>query len=741
MGATQSSRISHDTVLKSTKDTRVLVDEIFRFMQRELNIRDFYKLSVPSECDKYIVVMTDFLDALFSRLQLVPVKNKAGFLYFRKIDDFRKDEKIKAERQAGCLLLSYFYIRILQIYGALALTVADEAQQFTKLLEGQEKPQYTSRLAIGFQPGNLIGGADQENVVIVHEQQPVPGAATAAPAAFPAMQYGYYPGYPQPYPIQSSKGVVSGQKFQYQKEPLSVLNELGPKYRGQDSNKIMFDNVSKLFLKNIESELGIFTNPTPQGARAKAFLKIPYDASGNFFQNTESSISLDIEPSESSIKKGKLIVRIISTDIKAMNVPKEITMNIRIRGYTNQMNSSDIVRLIEEEKTDEKQDDELTEKSRQDRGGLIKIKISNISIPNSPVSNYKPPHLTNERSIYKDSATNTYKVANFLDGSFINISIKKYIELIIYCILIDSKIVSVLYPTKIQLKRGEEIIYREKEARKELEISELLNVLQKPKKPRPYCISRALQLLTINPTDKTTYTNICVRDFSGFGVEQSLYEKSIPLRGKEFGSVVGIPTLENLFADTFDFMPNEGLTFVRSKSSFEVYKNFLINMIRLFAGAQPQKEMDINKIVEQRSELLCGKYGFDKTIKINQEQLSKLPAGVQGAITRLFNTQIAHTAKVGRILGRLFIRKRLPSGEYSIFLHPDLLNKGFIRLQEINRDAYNLLSDYYSVCEQTYAEGESILAEYLNPKKDLVEKMRENIPKEVMDRQKEVDKK
>jgi hypothetical protein len=732
MGATQSSsRISHETVLKSTKDTRVLVDEIFRFMQRELNIRDFYKLSVPSECDKYIVVMTDFLDALFSRLQLVPVKNKAGFLYFRKIDDLRKDEKIKAERRAGCLLLSCFYIRILQIYGALALTVADEAQQFTQLLEGQNRAPYTSRLAIGFQPGNFIGGAGDENVVIVPNALAPPGQGVG-PAAAP---YGYYPGYPQPYPFQPARGSVSGQKFKYQKEPLSALNELGPKYRGQDSNKIVFDNVNKLFLKSVETELGIFTNPTPQGAKAKAFLKIPYDTPGNFFQNTESTISLDLEPTESSIKNGRLTVHIVSTDVRSMDVPKEIIMNIRIRGYTSTMNSAEVSRLIEEEKRDEEKDDESADKEskRASNGGLIKIKISNITIPNSPISNYKPLRLGNERSIYKDPTTNSYKVANFLDGSFTNISVKRYIELIIYFILIDPKIVSVLYPGKISLKK-EEVIYREKEARKELEISELLNVLQKPRKPRPYCISRALQLLTTNPTDKTSYSNICIRDFSGFGIEQALYEKSIPLRGKEFGSVIGIQTLENLFADTFNFMPNEGLTFVKSKNSFEVYKNFLLNMIRLFAGTQPQKETDLKKLVEQRSERLCGQYGIDSTMRLNQEQIKKLPPAVQASVSRLFNTQIKHTAKVGQLLGRLFFRKKLPSGEFGIFLHPDLLNKGFIRLQEINRDAYNLLTDYYSVCEQTYADGEAAMAEYLKPQGAVVAKVSEKAAAAVQER-------
>ena len=694
MGAIQSSSISHATVLKSTKDTRILVDEIFRFMQRELNINDFYKLSTPNECDKYIVVMTDFLDALFSRLQLVPIKNKAGFLYFRKIDDFRRDEKIKVERQAGCLLLSYFYIRILQIYGALALTVADEAQQFTQLLEGQERASYTSRLAVGFQPNTLKkigGGGDNENVVVI----PPP----------PQPPHGYIQYIQQP-PFQTQKPLISGQRFQYKSEPLSALNELGPRYRTQDSNKIIFDNISKLFLKNIETQLSIFKTPSPQGLKSKTFLKIKYDISGNLFQNTESTISLDLEPSDTSIKNGRLIVRIMSTDIKNTDVQKEILINIRIRGYTKEINTTEISQLIEEEKKeDEERDVTRTEK---ETNGFIKIKINNITIPNSPISNYKPSGLINERSIYKDG--NTYKVANFLDGSFTNITVKNYIELIIYFILIDPKIVSVLYPSKV-IMRKEEVIYKEKDVTKELDISELFNILQKPRKPRPYCISRALQLLTTNPSNNTTYTNICVRDFSGFGIEQELYEKSIPLRGQEFGGVAGISTLENLFSDTFSFMPKKGLIFVKSKSSFEVYNNFLLNMIRLFAGTQPQKEPNFKKLYDQRSEKLCSQNGLDGKIRIDQEQIKKFPSVIKETIIRLFNTQIKHTARVGQILGHLFIKRKLPSGENAIFLHPDLLNKGFIRLQEINRDAYNLLTDYYSACEQTYAEGQRVLVE------------------------------
>lgn len=719
MGGSQS-RLTHDVVIKSTKDTRILVDEIFRFMQKELNLRDFYKLSVPAECDKYIVIMTNFLDSLFSRLQLVPIKNKAGVLYFSKIDDFKKDDRIKSERRAGCILLSYFYVRILQIYGALALTVIDEAQQFATSIEGQEGMPYSSRLAIGFQKDTLKGGAggDGNEVEYTGTVLAPPGGVVYPPG------YSYAPPLPQYYgQFGTRQSVISGQKFNFKEEPLSALNALGPKYKSSESKTLIFDNISKFFLKITETDLNIFgkypyiSNEKRNLAQEiKEFFNIQYDISGSLFQDSEAYLSLDLDKSETSIKTGKLSLRIIPTTVGTEDTPKEISIGFRIRGYTTETGSTT---NLEEDTTDEG-------KETQAQTGKIRIRMTDVTIANSLLRNYPPKKLSQERFIIKKDTT--YKVQKFTN-SFKMLNVDDYFKKIIYLILLDSQIISILYPNKIRRKTAE-IIYKEAGVPPELDIADLLNILQKPKKPRPYCISRALQLLTSNPTNNEKYTNICVKDFKSFGVEQPLYEKSIALPGNELASISAVSTLDNLFKDTFEFVKSTdnksfSLEFRRSQNAIDIYRNFLLKMIKVFSGNQAEQVNEIVRVKDSRSLKKCENYSVSGTFVLNQEQLKRLDSKVQSSILKLFQIQITHTAKVGRLLQRLFIRRKLPTGEFGIFLHPDLLNKGFIRLQELNREAYTILVDYFTTCEQTYADGQVAMLESLKPSGNLVARAKE----------------
>lgn len=713
MGAS-ASRITHDVVIKSTKDTRLLVGEIFRFMQREINLRDFYKLSVPAECDKYIVIMTNFLDTLFSRLQLVPIKNKSGILYFRKIEDFKKDDKIKSERYAGCLLLSYFYVRILQIYGALALTVIDESQQFTEAIEGQEYAPYTSRLALGFQRETVKGGAFGDE----------PFEYEAPPAIVPGIAYGAIPptaavpqiyGYPQMSGIQGQvirSSVIPGQRITFKEEPLTILNGLGPKYKSAESRSLVFDNISKFFLKTTEMELNMFGKfPYTDNIQRKRsqelsqFLEIGYDLRTPLFQNSEAYLALELDKSETSVKTGKILLRIVPTTIGSENTPKEILMSIRIRGYTNDTGNS--VNL-EEESAEEN-------KETQAQTGKIRIQISNVTISNSLLRNYAPKKLSQERFIIRREGA--YKVQKFTN-SFKLLPIDEYLKKIIYFILLDPKIIAVLYPTKFSKKEIEQI-YKEAGVPPELDIAELLNILQKAKKPRPYCISRALQLLTTNPVNNEKYTNICVRNFSAFGVEQPLYEKSIPLPDNQLSNITSITTLDSLFKDTFEFVKAIGensfhLEFRKSQSAIDTYKDFLSKMIQLF-GTTTENTSSILQIYDARSSKKCSQSSLDNKVFINSEILKRMGTTVDTAVSKLFQTQINHTYKVGKILSRLFIRRKLPSGEIAIFLHPELLSKGFIQLQEINRDAYKILVDYYTNCETTYSQGQSAMIQAIRP--------------------------
>ena len=127
MGISQSvpSTSLRQKVFNLTSDTRGMMDELLKYMLKEISIRDFLALSNPTECKKYVIFLANDLYKHFYELDIVPIKDRKGVIAFRPIKDLIKDDD--AEKQSLCLTLAYFYTRIFQIYGALALTVIDDA--------------------------------------------------------------------------------------------------------------------------------------------------------------------------------------------------------------------------------------------------------------------------------------------------------------------------------------------------------------------------------------------------------------------------------------------------------------------------------------------------------------------------------------------------------------------------------------------------------------------------------------
>lgn len=131
MGAGQSipSTLTRQKVFDLTRDTRGMMDVLLDYMLKELTVRDFLALSNPTECKKYVIFLANTLYKHFYELQIEPTKNKKGIIAFRPVKDLvapTKDDE--NEKQTLCLTLAYFYTRIFQIYGALALTVLDDAK-------------------------------------------------------------------------------------------------------------------------------------------------------------------------------------------------------------------------------------------------------------------------------------------------------------------------------------------------------------------------------------------------------------------------------------------------------------------------------------------------------------------------------------------------------------------------------------------------------------------------------------
>jgi hypothetical protein len=129
MGAGESipRELTHERVFQLTHDTRHVMNLILQYMLKEVTVKDFLALSNPAECKKYVLFMANTLHKYFYELEIQPVKDRRGVIAFRSIRDLvAPSAEADKEKQSLCLVLAYYYTRIFQIYGALALTLIDD---------------------------------------------------------------------------------------------------------------------------------------------------------------------------------------------------------------------------------------------------------------------------------------------------------------------------------------------------------------------------------------------------------------------------------------------------------------------------------------------------------------------------------------------------------------------------------------------------------------------------------------
>ena len=174
MGAGQSipaGMPSREAFKSKTLPTQTVVNSVFLWMLGRTDIQDLLKLADQRRCKDYVFFTQRALQQFFSELQLEPKLGAKNTLYFEKVErlTFATEEslkgrgELKAYRDSLCLQLAFFYVRIIQIFGALALTVIDS-------LPERESQSVDFRAGIQAQilgrrapPPGFVGGADKHS--------------------------------------------------------------------------------------------------------------------------------------------------------------------------------------------------------------------------------------------------------------------------------------------------------------------------------------------------------------------------------------------------------------------------------------------------------------------------------------------------------------------------------------------------------------------------------------------------
>ncbi len=118
---------SREYFQKKTISTSELMQKIFSWMLQEANLFDMYALASPSECKKYITFTNESLKTFFKTVRIAPSKDPlTGKIYFQKLSDLTKvPDRLTEKQLEQCTALSFFFVRILQIFAALSLSVLD----------------------------------------------------------------------------------------------------------------------------------------------------------------------------------------------------------------------------------------------------------------------------------------------------------------------------------------------------------------------------------------------------------------------------------------------------------------------------------------------------------------------------------------------------------------------------------------------------------------------------------------
>lgn len=167
-------------LFQPSKDTSDILNKILSWMLKESSLLDFYALASPDECKNYVIFTAKNLNELFNKINIYPVQDAEGKislsfwgsqstaadtqLYFRSLKDL-KDRKgaYEVKQQELCYDIAFYYIRILQVFAALSLSVldteipSDEQLDILSDIKSREVSS-VSRIPPGFSPPTQTGG-------------------------------------------------------------------------------------------------------------------------------------------------------------------------------------------------------------------------------------------------------------------------------------------------------------------------------------------------------------------------------------------------------------------------------------------------------------------------------------------------------------------------------------------------------------------------------------------------------
>lgn len=647
MGAGPSSlggTLSREKLLEGTKVTRQIVDIIFEYLMENIKLQDFYALSSPDKCRRYVLFTANTLYQKFIQIQIEPQKGKDGTIWFRSVSDLTnppkatigtdpaKDEHL--QQQKLCLQLAYFYVRILQIYGALALTLLDDSKFMVEY---------------GYTRGFLKGPTIEQ-----------PGMGTYfASTAKKAYELG-----------PSKRGMIGGALYdaeKYKRIPLSEIREL------------------ELF-RCIFTILYITPGEFGMRDRLKSYW-IKFTVKPRGFEEYEPSVILSIKSadrdSDKIIQRGKLIIESGKNKATIYILCKpEYDSAGQISKIYMEFNPNISIHVNNRDETLNNFLDSPIPRS------LTFVPDGFEEVGGKDIQKWKMFVKGIKRSIEQG-------MQEFILAAW------DKIKLVIKSGQLE--IPQKLFKTEIISDFTSSIFKEDRDVSKHLRIQPIIDGMTR-KRRFGHCVGRALQLLTTIPslssirdTESKATSSICDLKFSKDYIDTP--------SGVSLSETSSMSSLANLFYDTITMgYPKPDLTI--GGDSMKEYVLFIKQMSELFMDKHfseadiKSKPEDALKEIKPKESIVCDKDSSRKIILDNKFAMTYIYPQVQ----ELFRTQLVHAASCAKIFGQLFdIRKE--GGQYKIRINPTVLSRGISEIDRLTKITRNVLITYYSNCETIYLKG------------------------------------
>jgi hypothetical protein len=726
--------------------TPTVLNFILREMFRRADLVDIYSLADSQKCSRYVVSGADALESLFVKIRIRPMKGDKGVLYFQSIDGLLKGmpKEVKEKQRENCLELSFFFIRIFQIFGAVALSMFDNSIPITD-------PTYTSPEAAkretsvflqqkNFDPkfgtpkksgiasffgfggslrgGSLNGGSLSPNdktfyipdgsykILNYHLYKPEGG--TSSPGPMKVEGYEIYLDQASLYTISQQQGQITGRVVQSNPSPLLkyAYSRDGTQYTLGATLKIQGIDELKVSMKSYTKD-GSPTSTSTLEETMRPFAGDKPSSLGQAYPQTKGKTL----PSVLQAMFEDAAVQIFGAapfstikflrKINAVSGPVESDLTL---AGTNvvipaSQENSESPRIIFRSPANLGSDSKKVN-VRIYANLQIEEPIQDVSTGSYSYRVYldfskavvEPPEVRDYVRLKSYRTTNfvAYSKTGIPRSESTDLTIPAYVEGVFQELIKTGKDDE---DTIKYTRDGLVKPYDSESIPPDLRVKDLWKALAKDPPIKSHCIARAVQLLSVDAIRGTmsapAFTSACSLSFA--------YQKdgSLPSPGQKLSDVYGMHALATLFWTNFE----KGMPRMHDEPKYKGFLKFMRMKLDNYPSLEETPQPDKMSDVSEKEPPIC-----DQRQGLRLQLPPALAANLRKVVLNLQAQQMAHITEGMKIMDMLFDMNSIT--QQKVFaINPMILQNGMPEINRIAEIARNLLMKYYSGCESTYRDG------------------------------------